>query len=397
MSDDERTYALGRLPDHLYVHRTFGPTNDRKYFSCRVIDSDGGVEFETILGECVLKTTKRSRNQIKALVSENNQKIVRLFLQNFDVESGNYKESSFTLNGDEVQILLDFIRTIPALSAPSDDRLRIPDDDFSRLDISEKKLKALLSDHPDIISYVANNENLGRDLVSVGYRRIQLEKFQRLLEDEAFFKNELNLLANGPEFVWQTFFEQNTWIFGHGLSYQFATAFSDRKLEQSVTGADIANYGKRSDGLMKTQGYINTLCFIEIKHHNTKLVSPTMYRPGTWAPSTELTGGVAQVQITAQSAIENHSRKIKPYTSKGDPTGEEIYNYDPKSYLIIGCLNEFRSPSGLNEHKFRSFELYRRNLRRPEILTFDELYFRARHILQNSENFFKSRSDDGKM
>jgi len=40
----------------------------------------------------------------------------------------------------------------------------------------------------------------------------------------------------------------------------------------------------------------------------------------------------------------------------------------------------------VNEAQLRSFELYRRNLHQPEVITFDELYERARHIVGASES-----------
>ena len=40
----------------------------------------------------------------------------------------------------------------------------------------------------------------------------------------------------------------------------------------------------------------------------------------------------------------------------------------------------------LNEDKYSSFELYRRNSLSPEIITFDELFQRAVSIIKNTEN-----------
>src|SRR5699024_9936549 len=50
----------------------------------------------------------------------------------------------------------------------------------------------------------------------------------------------------------------------------------------------------------------------------------------------------------------------------------------PRSYLIVGSLDQFvGSEGGLHHDKFRSFELHRRNLYEPEVLTFDEVLARA--------------------
>lgn len=52
--------------------------------------------------------------------------------------------------------------------------------------------------------------------------------------------------------------------------------------------------------------------------------------------------------------------------------------------MIAGCVWEFETEHGVNEQKFRSFELYRRSLKEPDIITFDELYHRARYIVKHS-------------
>lgn len=58
----------------------------------------------------------------------------------------------------------------------------------------------------------------------------------------------------------------------------------------------------------------------------------------------------------------------------------------PRSFLVIGSLSQFQSAHGVNASRYQAFEGFRRNLRQPEILTFDELYERARFIVDHSEN-----------
>jgi len=53
---------------------------------------------------------------------------------------------------------------------------------------------------------------------------------------------------------------------------------------------------------------------------------------------------------------------------------------------VIGSLSEFLGEHGSNQEKIRSFELYRRNMASPEIITFDELYERAKFIIHASED-----------
>jgi hypothetical protein len=96
-----------------------------------------------------------------------------------------------------------------------------------------------------------------------------------------------------------------------------------------------------------------------------------------------LIGGVAQIQKTIQKSIENIRTKTEIKDKNGDLTGEQLYLYQPKSFLIIGTLSQFVVEDKVNEEKFSSFELFRRNLVNPEIITFDELYERAKHIVNN--------------
>jgi hypothetical protein len=145
---------------------------------------------------------------------------------------------------------------------------------------------------------------------------------------------------------------------------------------------NILSVSFKVNALMKTKGIISSLCFIEIKTHETPLLQNKPYRFGCWAPSQDLTGAVAQIQGTVASAVKSLTQKISFCDELGNPTGEEAYNYLPKSYLVISSLGEFTNEHGVNEDKYRSFELYRKNIIAPEILTFDELYERTKYIVE---------------
>ncbi|MBO6538003.1 MAG: DUF4263 domain-containing protein [Rhizobiaceae bacterium] len=57
----------------------------------------------------------------------------------------------------------------------------------------------------------------------------------------------------------------------------------------------------------------------------------------------------------------------------GRSGADSQHQFQPRSFLVIGNLGELDSPNGANKDKFRSFELFRRSLRTPEVITFDEL------------------------
>jgi hypothetical protein len=161
------------------------------------------------------------------------------------------------------------------------------------------------------------------------------------------------------------------------LAGQLLQSWDNEKLEQVVAGSSIAAPGKRADALLRTSGRIRSLVFAEIKHHKTRLLGGSEYRSGCWPPSSELVGGVTQAQQTVDRAVRDIDKRLADSDEQGGETGEATWLIRPRSFLIIGDLEELRGPSGVHPDKHQSFELYRRNLYEPEIVTFDELLARA--------------------
>ncbi len=219
------------------------------------------------------------------------------------------------------------------------------------------------------------------ELEKIIYRRSQIEIFGKLLKDENFFSNQAKEIGK-DESVWQKFFEKNDWILGYGMTGVFYSALDQKKLEQVVSGFDFNSSGKRIDALMKSKGVIENLCFIELKTHKTDLLEGNkQYRGECWQPSKELSGAIVQIQKTVYKAGQHMKEKIEIMdTTTGSPTGEIIFNYNPKAYLIIGTLKEFETKNGVNMPKYSSFELFRKNIKSPEIITFDELYERVKFL-----------------
>lgn len=249
------------------------------------------------------------------------------------------------------------------------------------------KVEAFLLKNQDILAEILKNNITKEDIISLAYRKEQLDIFEKLLRnppDFEAYKEQSEL--GGDEAVWQHFFEKNTWIFGYGLSYIFTSPLSDLKLEQVVQGYSFFQRGKRVDALLQTRGLINSLCFVEIKTHNTLLIESESYRPDCYRISRELAGAVSQIQKTVQKAVNNIRTKLEVVTRDGDPTDDVAYLYQPRSFIVIGRLNEFQTLKGTNEEKFGSFELFRQNINNPEVITFDELYERAKFITRRAES-----------
>ena len=244
--------------------------------------------------------------------------------------------------------------------------LKITDEDLRRVVLSNMQARALFQDNEELFAEVVRSEITKQDVVAVGYRKRQLQVFQKLLEDPQYFEDAKTRKQCSSEAVWQKYFEKNPWIFGYGLSYIQLSGLDEKKLEQVVHGHTVAEHGKRVDALLRTRGVISSLCFVEIKTHKTALLQNQPYRQGCWAASPELSGGVSQVQGTVSLATETIRTKLSLTDEGGNPTGEETFNYAPKSFLVVGSLREFVGDHGVNQERYRSFELFRRNTASPE-------------------------------
>ena len=222
------------------------------------------------------------------------------------------------------------------------------------------------------------------ELAVLAHRRSALSEFERLLHDDTYFDSRVDASpSKRPESVWQELIEANTWILGYGLAYVLNAPLDGKRLEQVVAGASVASPGKRVDALLKSRGSISALSFGEIKTHRTRLLkdAEVAYRSGAWQISDHLAGGITQVQRSVQLAMAEMTTVLKPTHASGAPTGERLFLYQPRSFLVIGVLTEFETNAGIHEEKYSSFELFRRNVSGPEIITFDELYERAKFIV----------------
>jgi len=234
------------------------------------------------------------------------------------------------------------------------------------------------------------------DVVAFKSRQRVTRQFRHMLEDDGVFAQvKQSYGVHGDEQVWQRFFEDNPWVLGVGLSGQLLTSWNNDKLEQVVAGYSIAGPGKRADGLLRTAGIISSMVFAEFKHHHTPLLSKE-YRSGCWAPSDELAGGVAQAQGTVHRATRQIGDRICGQALDGsDIPGDFTYLVQPRSFLVVGTLEEFRGMhGGDHQDKIRSFQLLRRNTHSPEIITFDELLARAEWMTENGPHDDSESTDD---
>ncbi|RZK48020.1 MAG: DUF4263 domain-containing protein [Pedobacter sp.] len=346
--------------------------------------------------EKTLGYTSDGRRQLKVIfLHDENRGIEKLILQQFDMQRNPIKnapkEASFT--GREIEGLYQFLKSIKEVEFPHYNTFNVSDTELSKMLLNKEQATKLIAENLEVLQEALNSNVTTNDIINFGYRKSQLEIFEKLLYVDGYFseykeqvKTEIDK-EQGDEAIWQKFFEKNTWILGYGLDYIFNSELDQKKLEQVTTGSDFFQKGKRIDALLKSKGAINSLCFCELKLNSDLLLKKVKksYREESWQISDELSGAIAQVQRTVQKAITEIKTKTEIKDSQDDLTDETLYLYNPKAFILIGDLNEFVKEGKINEIKFSSFEMFRKNLKNIEILTYDELYQRAYYICHKKE------------
>lgn len=310
------------------------------------------------------------------------------------IEQECLKLSSFGFK--HIGTLLNFISNDLDLKSVTNKKLTIAENTIDIDTETIKKIKTVLSDNKSLqffkktIQDLMNNSELvtSEDVVAVGYRKNELKTFKNLLNETGFidkYKSDNKIIKPGYESVWQFFFEKNPWIWGYGLSYVWSGPFDENPVEKIVTGHTFFQSGKRADGVLSTISTIKSFVIVEIKLPDHELLEQASkaYRKECWKISGEVSGGISQCQKTKHKFISQVKDKLNLTNNDGNPTGETIYAIKPKSFLIVGNLDQFKTEHGINEEKYSSFELFRNSNIDPEIITYDELYQRANHIVNN--------------
>lgn len=206
-------------------------------------------------------------------------------------------------------------------------------------------------------------------VTKLSYARVFSERKKVLKE---FYRS---LSLSKDESYWQQYFKKNTWIFGYGLKYQFLNLITD---QPKYSGSAYHGKGEqRGDFLMNSEAEKKFTMLVEIKKPDTELVLREEYRSGTWKLGHEMLWAVSQIQINCSSWFRDGS---KHDDARDDLENNQIYTYEPKGILVIGHTSQLN-----NRTKIQTFEAYRRGLLNPEIITFDELYNRAKFIIEHNQ------------
>lgn len=334
----------------------------------------------------VVFSTPKGRKQLEIQVARSEGSVRKIRIQKVPTSGDRTKlEPVLELDREQSARLLGTLRALDSIPIEGDTTARVDDDLLRQVFNDPHAVAAAYSKDPDAFRKLIQSDEAAKDVVALNRRRQVVGTMRRWLEDPAAF-DVAKESAGGPERAWQRLLEENPWILGVGLSGQLLTAWDSSNLEQTVVGRSIKGVGKRVDALMRTAGVVRSLVFAEIKHHRTDLLADE-YRSGCWRPSDELAGAVVQVQQTVHLAVRDLGvDHVQDLAEDGSLLDSSTFVLRPRSYVIAGHSSElFGQGGGPRPDRVRSFELFRRNLAEPEILTFDELLARAEWHVELAE------------
>jgi hypothetical protein len=216
-----------------------------------------------------------------------------------------------------------------------------------------KMWEAIDAFRPDVLGAVAEHVRLKQ-------RRQAVARFRRHMRDRDW-----------PEPMWDDFFEANLWMFGHALGFQI---LRDVQRQPVYGGVTVSGAGaNRGDRLMASDANARFAVLVELKRPDTLLLFPKPYRNDAYRVSDELAGGVAQLQANCRTWVTEGARTDK---NRREMERRGVETYEPRAILVIGDCAQLDTPE-----KRASFEMYRRNTRNPEIVTYDEVLARAEFLV----------------
>jgi len=270
-----------------------------------------------------------------------------------------------TLTLEELQGLFAHLSAYSVIVDPSKSRTgrfveiaASPDDIEAALKLLEsKKLVPILK---DLVAKRLSHS----DVNTILGRKEALEAFRVNLRNEVLTERD-----------WEAFFKDNDWIFGYGLRYRYLRIL---QTQAHVSSTNLEGKGSVISDVLVADPMFTKL--VELKRPDTPLFRKDRNRADAWGLSKDLFDSVSQ--ILAQQANWEVKGRSTNYSNSGKRIEQDTIDVD--CILVFGSLAEVEGSEEEVAIKKRTFELFRRNLRNLEIVTYDELLDRAEFIVEGS-------------
>ncbi len=234
-------------------------------------------------------------------------------------------------------------------------------------------------------------------------RKRVLKRFLWLLRNKTLKENltsrdyyRIKFKLTGDEAIWHHFLKENDWILGLNADLRFTSEYID----EAKVGVEQTD-GKGSPKV-DFLGVTNYTTLVELKTPDTPIFKAqrgSHSRANTWEFSTEFISGISQCLGQKLAMDENYT--VKPIVDEGGKIipKDSVYNADIKVIFVVGCRYNQFPHNGIvdNITKSKTFEMFRRNNRNVEIITYDELFERTYHIVMTEKipaNWFSDESFD---
>lgn len=234
-------------------------------------------------------------------------------------------------------------------------------------------------------------ENLSKNLIHKK-REEALKIFEELLINnktnwETFienYKKKHKLKEKGEETAWHHFLKNNHWIIWLSIDLRF---IRDLHSEWNLWIQNTAWKWSPNVDMLWLSDYTT---LVELKTANKKIFTEKKKdtsRTNTWSFSDDFIDGISQ--CLAQKTTWDKTQKTKDLVDKDWNTinQDKIRTIDPECIFLIWNKNkEIPEDSSHSEiHTKRdTLQRFRMNSKNIKIMTFDELYERAKHILDNN-------------
>jgi hypothetical protein len=180
--------------------------------------------------------------------------------------------------------------------------------------------------------------------------------------------------SNSDEEFWQETFNVNSYV----ISQVFAVPVLFMQDKAYVGGMLVNRNQARFVDYLFSSEFSQEAILVEIKTPIANLLGKK-YR-GVYTPSTELNGAIVQVLDYKATLIRNVEQVGKGFS-------QEVSAFNPRCVVIIGNSQQQIDSAA----KRSSFELFRRNLKDVEVVTYDEL-FRKVEVLASLFNLIKKEA-----
>ncbi len=347
-----------------------------------VFENSNTVALGEIKGTLSLRKSDTGKNQIAVVVTQDDKQVVRLSLEKFREVGEGYNGSDkekFTFTSEEWERLHEFLTAIKFIDLSNRDRHQIED-----ISTNSGNKTIIDSSETAVIDLLKNLKGEERaSLLEKIKSDLTKEDIQILLgrkEALEIFKKHLTGL-DWTETQWQSFFKKENWIFGYGLDYRFSTTF-DR--EMNVTSAGTDNKEKSVVDFLNT--FTDFTITVELKKPQTQIFDKqNKPRSGIWGFHTDFIEAYSQV-LEQKAEWHITGQRFDNYNKSGTKSLTQRTR-DSKAILVIGSKTEISNIENIRERdiKLDTFELFRRDSRNVEIITYDELYERAGFIVKHGQ------------